>query len=144
MAENSILQAEQFKAQVIAPKGNNFCNINMEQLSPEVELLTRNDNDNDFFHITCHVDPGLKAKIERGEFIELEKLLAKDGSTRMLNEEKQIELVSRGGATFFTQVQDRDCKINSIRKWEQAFRIYAAIYTKANPERATEIGNMCM
>ena len=37
MAENSILQAEQFKAQVTAPKGNNFCNINMEQLSPEVE-----------------------------------------------------------------------------------------------------------
>ena len=37
MAEKSILQAEQFKAQVTAPKGNNFCNINMEQLSPEVE-----------------------------------------------------------------------------------------------------------
>ena len=66
-------------------------------------------------------------------------MLAKDGSTRMFNEEKRIELVSRGGATFFTPVQDRDCKINSIRKWEQAFRIYVAIYTRANPERATEI-----
>ena len=26
-----------------------------------------------------------------------------------------------------------------MRKWEQAFRVYAAIYTKANPHRASEI-----
>ena len=30
-------------------------------------------------------------------------------------------------------------KINSVRKWEQAFRIYAAIYMRANPERASEV-----
>ena len=30
-------------------------------------------------------------------------------------------------------------KINGIHKWEQAFRIYAAIYSKANPHRAAEI-----
>ena len=30
-------------------------------------------------------------------------------------------------------------KINSIRKWDQAFRVYAAIYTNANPECSSEI-----
>ena len=30
-------------------------------------------------------------------------------------------------------------KITNIRRWEQAFRIYGNIYSKANPTRATEI-----
>ena len=79
----------------------------------------------------------LKSKIERGEFVELDKLIAKDN--RQLSDEKKIELVTRGGSTFFAPAQDKEKKINSIRKWEQAFRIYAAIYSKANPERAAEI-----
>ena len=29
--------------------------------------------------------------------------------------------------------------VSSLRKWEQAFRVYAAIYSKANPGRAHEI-----
>ena len=35
-------------------------------------------------------------------------------------------------------VSDR-AKINSFRRWEQAFRIYATIYTGANPTRSKEI-----
>ena len=27
----------------------------------------------------------------------------------------------------------------SVKKWDQAFRVYAAIYTHANPDRASEI-----
>ena len=32
-------------------------------------------SDDDFFHLTCHIDPSLFLKIEKGEFVELEKLL---------------------------------------------------------------------
>ena len=33
--------------------------------------------DDEFFHLTCHVEASMKQKIERGEFIELDKLLPK-------------------------------------------------------------------
>ena len=112
---------------------------NVGVLSPEIELLRKNDNDDDFFHITCHIDQNLRMKIEKGEYVDLERLLSKDSASKPLNEEKIIELVNRGGATFFAPVQERETKINSIRKWEQAFRVYAAIYTRANPECASEI-----
>ena len=41
--------------------------------------------------------------------------------------------------TFLAPAQDRDQKITNIRRWEQAFRVYAAIYCGANPSRAAEI-----
>ena len=148
VVEQMILDAERFKGNVTAPKGNELMTQvepigslynGLPHLPPEIEMLCRNDNDDDFFHITCHIDPSLRLKIEKGKYVELDRLLAKDNNTRTLNEDKRIELVSRGGATFFAPVQDRDTKINSVCKWEQAFRIYAAIYTRVNPERASEV-----
>ena len=37
-------------------------------------------SDDDFFHLTCHIDQSLKKKIENGEFVDLDKLLPKDNS----------------------------------------------------------------
>ena len=34
---------------------------------------------------------------------------------------------------------EKEHKITNVRKWEQAFRIYAAIYSQANPHRSSEI-----
>ena len=31
-----------------------------------------------FFHLICHIDPALKGKIERGEYVDLDKLLTKE------------------------------------------------------------------
>ena len=138
-AARIILEAEKFCANVNAPKGNdlNALDFGIDQ-QKEMDNLRLNDNDDNFFHVTCHVEPGLRAKIERGEFIDLECLLTKDTNFKVYDE-KRIELVSRGGNTFFTSVSDREAKINGIRKWEQAFRIYAAIYTRANPHQASEV-----
>ena len=47
--------------------------------------------------------------------------------------------MTRGGSIYFAPVHDRDTKINSIRRWKQAFRIYAAIYTRTTHEIAAEI-----
>ena len=80
----------------------------------------------------------LHQKIERGEFIDLEKLMPRGGVNTYCDDGK-IELVNRDGATFFAPVQNKETKITNICKWEQAFRVYAAIYTHANPERAFEI-----
>ena len=83
----------------------------------------------------------MKSKIERGDFIELDRLLPKHpsgaGGSYNQYDENKVELVSRGGHTYFKPI--KETQINGLRKWEQAFRVYAAIYTQANPEKAGEI-----
>ena len=52
-----------------------------------------------------------------------------------------MELVSRGGSTFFVPVADRENSgvISSFNKWEQAFRVFANIYTRIYPDRVPEL-----
>ena len=126
-----VVEAEKFRANINAPQGMSD-GVNKEMLAHVL------DNDDDFFHVSCHIESSLKEKIERGEFVELEKLLPRN-KVATQTADKRMEWVTRDGMTYLAPVQDRDCKINSIRKWEQAFRVYAAIYSKANPGRASEI-----
>ena len=50
-----------------------------------------------------------------------------------------MQLVSKEGTVFSVPVNDsKKVVINSFRKWDRAFRVYAGIYTKANPGRANE------
>ena len=44
-------------------------------------------SDDDFFHLTCHIDPSLFHKIEKGEYVELEKLLPKDKLSKVGGED---------------------------------------------------------
>ena len=121
-ANRLILEAEQYKAKIEVPKGRS---------------LDDKEMDDDFFHLSCHIEPGLRTKIENGEFIELEKLLPRnniDGDS-----EDRMELVNKDGQIFFVPASSRDNKIRNVRRWEQAFRVYAAIYSAANPHRAHEI-----
>ena len=140
-ANKIILEAEKFRVNVNASKGKHE---EIREIRERINIphewadLRKNDDDDDFFHVTCHVDANLKVKIERGEYIDLERLLSKDNNFRTHDEHK-IELVNRGGNTYFAPVHDKEARITGIRKWEQAFRIYVAIYTKVNPERCTEI-----
>ena len=94
-------------------------------------------SDDDFFHLTCHIEPALIHKIEQGEFIELERLLPKDKFQK--GDENHLEWIQKDGGTFLVPANNKDNKINSFRKWEQAFRAYATIYCGANPQRSKEI-----
>ena len=53
-------------------------------------------------------------------------------------EKNRLEWVQREGGTYLVPAQ-RDNKIGSFRRWEQAFRAYAMIYCGANPRRSKEI-----
>ena len=127
-----IVEAEQFKASVEPPKGKEELEILFRKYQEKLEA----ESDNEFFHLTCHIDAALKGKIECGEFVDLERLLPKCRTS--LSEERQLEWVSHEGMTYLVPVQDKEQKIN-IKRWDQAFRIYAAIYCKANPSRAGEV-----
>ena len=74
-ARQLILDAEQFKADVAGPQGKNMVDINeVYDLIKSIKMSVDQDNDDDFFHITCHIDPVVKKKIEQGQFVELDKL----------------------------------------------------------------------
>ena len=137
-AGKMLLEAEHFKAAVTAPKGmdNFFLNRN-EVFKGVVNERGGLMDDDKFFHITCHVEPAIRAKIERGEFVELEKLLTRD-HYKSRPDEGKLEFFNKDGHTYLTPA-NRELKITNVRRWEQAFRVYAAIYSKANPSHAAEI-----
>ena len=137
-ADQLILDAEKTRANIQPLKGNgDFLDTirNEGQGSKQSNVNGESDVDDEFFHITCHIEEGLQHKIKCSEFVELEKLLPKP---KRVSGDDRMELVFKDGSTYFTP-KVREQKINNVRKWEQAFRVYAAIYSKANPSRAVDI-----
>ena len=61
-------------------KGNNQSEV--FNLSHFIDVLKDNQDD-EFFHLTCHVDAAIRQKIIDGHFIELERLLPKARSQIM-------------------------------------------------------------
>ena len=135
ISDKVILESEKFKANLVAPTGTLPIRIDSS-----IELLRKFDNDDDFFHISCHVDQSLRAKIEKGEFVELERLLPNDRAAggMSMNQENRLGLVHEGGEMFLAPAKKLN-RINSVRRWDDAFRIYATIFTQSNPDRASEL-----
>ena len=139
-AEKTLLEAEKFRAQVEPPgmyQSEFEGKIEENRRSLDILDIGKGVSDDDFFHLTCHIDPSLIHKIEKGKFVELEKLLPKEKLGRN-SEDNRLEWVQRDGGTYLVPAQ-KDNKISSFRKWEQAFRGYATIYCGANPHRSKEI-----
>lgn len=67
--DNMITDAEKFKAQIFKPTG-----IDKKD---ERNMSTMEMND-DFFHHTVHFDNALIQKIEKGDYVDLSKLLPKE------------------------------------------------------------------
>ena len=92
--------------------------------------------DDDFFLINEHVDPTLVPKIERGEYVDLAKLLPKE---KVLYDDGRLQMISKDGYSFFVPITEKETPlINCFKRWEQAFEIYTSIYLAKNPTRAVE------
>ena len=130
-AEKVIIEAEQFRASINVPQG----------MSVEDNDFFEGDvkNDDEFFHIRCHVEQSLVNKISKGEFVDLDKLLPKQKYQGTVTSEPKTELIFREGRPVIVPHVDKSRSITGVRKWEQAFRVYAVIYSQANPGRAAEI-----
>ena len=159
IADQLLVQGEKFKARIEAPKGN-YMNMTMpydydqlrskfvkpEGLAPidsEILFLRNFDQDGEFFHVTSQIEPNLRGKIECGEFIELERLLPRERSFGRNGHDdlnRQLyQLITQGTSNYLEPPVPKNGKISNVRKWDQAFRVFAAIYTQANPEGASEI-----
>ena len=134
-ADHVLVQAEQFKASVAAPKGMvpfNFKELRekfvmdsgLAPVDAEIKWLRNFDQDDKFFHVTCQVDDQLKRKIGRGEYVELDRLLPNDqaagSNVRLADEEKLMQFVVRGDQQYF-KAADSGKRITNIRKWDQVF-----------------------
>ena len=103
-------------------------------------LSSIDDTDDNFFHIMCHLDDTIKSKIAKGQFVDLDRLIPKTKGQIMTGQSNDIEVVRRDGSMYILPENiNRETKITNVRRWEQAFRVYAAVYSQANPDRAAEI-----
>ena len=142
-ANQLILDAERYKATLNNTPG-------MLLNSPHGELLLMDKigqnnvqgavvrEDDEFFYVTCHLDDMMRNKIEHGEYVELEKLLPKQRGWGGQDYVEKLDLIVKDGKTYFAPAVSHN-KIGNVRCWEQAFRVYAAVYSQANPSRAAEI-----
>ena len=72
------------------------------------------------------------------EYVDFAKLIPKDRITKV--EDHRMELIFRGGPTYFVPVSDREnTVISNFSHWEQAFRIYSNILTRSYPAKASEL-----
>ena len=99
--------------------------------------------DEKYSHSTSHLNGALIAKIEKGEFVELAKLIKRSVPSGIAEDEnKRIQLYDREGSSYYLPLgnhRETPIAINSYKKWLKAFKLYANIYTKANPWRVKEV-----
>ena len=92
--------------------------------------------DEDYLVIGAHIDETLQSKIVKGEYIDFGKLLPRDKV--LADDESKLELVIHNGKTFWVPTSET-IAISHFSKWEQAFRIYANVYTKRFPHRSSKL-----
>ena len=95
--------------------------------------------DDNYIVVGTHLEQALQLKIINHEYVDFARLSPK-GNKVSREEDHRMELVSRGGFTYFVPVSDREIsQITNFSKWEQAFRVYSNIYMRAYPTRASEL-----
>ena len=127
--------SERAKVSLFPPQGEmtNFNNLNVTEKSvgwKDINLM-----DQDYVVVSGHVDETMCERIISGQYINFSKLLPKD---RITNSDEKMELVVHDGKAFWAPLSE-GVHINNFSKWEQAFRVYANVYAKGNPDRAGEL-----
>ena len=130
--EHAIIETEKFKAavEVLPGRKNSFDHSSLMEneinagniiessvTASSVRQVGSGLTDDDFFHMTCHIDSALKSKIERGDFVDLDKLLPKDfgfQSKISKNQETKLEWIQSKGSTYLVPVS-KASRINCFR-----------------------------
>ena len=95
--------------------------------------------DDNYLVIGLHVDEIIQSKIINHQYIDFARLLPRDHIARE-DDQQCLEIVSKDGKTFFSPISECETMaITNFNKWEQAFRIFSNIYTRAYPDRVTQL-----
>ena len=130
-----IRDAESAKAVIFAPKGNNL--VRNEPSCDDLSFQFIAKMDQDYLVVGNHVDNATREKIVQGHYVDFSKLLPKDKV--MIEDEDWMELVVQNGKAYWTPAASESVSINNFAKWEQAFRVYANIYTNQYPQKSGEL-----
>ena len=137
-----VRESEASKARMVMTPGNNdlltYPHDRQRQLDVDPRAHQASVVDENYMTIGGHVDEGLRKKIVNHEYVDFSKLVPRNRLSR--EDDHRMELISKGGATFFVPVADREgSSISSFTRWEQAFRVFVNIYTRAYPHKSTEL-----
>ena len=148
IADRAVREAEAGKARMFMTPGKN-CVSPMQMMNDSPiknpdphELFPVHHHavvDEEYLVVGGHIDQALQEKIARMEYIDFSRLIPRDSVTGKVDD-NWMELINRGGATFFAPVSDREgTVINGFPRWEQAFRIYSNILTRTFPSKASKL-----
>ena len=122
LAQDKIVEAEKFRANVQVTQG--MCN-------PD-------NNDEIFFMNTCHTEEAMTEKIGKGNFIDMNKIYPRQNDYKA-SLDNRMEIINKDGRTYFVPANENSKRVYNHQTWQKAFRVYATIYSRANPHRAAEI-----
>ena len=131
-----IRDAEVSKARIFDVPGNEIDEF--ESTNFTTQFMRSAMMDENFLLVASHVDQMTQEKIVKGEFVDFGRLIPKD---RILTseDENKMQLVMKGNQSYWVPMQGEGASISSFAKWEQAFRVYSDVYTRAHPSRASEL-----
>ena len=147
-AMQAIRDAETSKARIYDVAGND-CVHDIQDKSRQGESHREWDElkskfahsllvDESYLMVASHVDQGMRQRIERGEFVDFARLLPRN-KVRYV-EDNRLVPVQKGVMSYCEPLADKEMgTIASYGKWEQAFRVFSDIFTRANPGRAGEL-----
>lgn len=135
-----ILEAERQKIFMEHP-------VTGKRLLPNPELLQLLDKpgshdlscNNNLYGLSIHLDANTITLIEAGQFVNLSSLIPSD---RVVPDEEpeRLQLVHQDGKLGVAPYTDKDAVIiNSFKRWELAFDIYAGVFTRAHPQRGPDL-----
>ena len=142
-SEQVIHEAEASKARLFVTPGNDqflhsYDKNNQARDWQTNEAWRATAVDENYLVIGTHVDQSIQQNIINSKYVDFAQLIPKNRISR--EEDNQLEIISRGGSTFFVPVSEREMSvISSFSKWEQAFRVFSNIYTCAYPSKAAEL-----
>ena len=136
IADQLIKQAELSKAQVYETPGKQIPHDSGQILDLSKQFIHSAMVDENYKIVGAHVDPAIKTKIINHEYVDFCRLIAKDRV--MVEDDNKIQWVIRQGIPCCVP-QVETTGINSYSKWDQAFKVFTAIYTEAHPHKTGEL-----
>ena len=134
-ADKLIRDAEMVKARILDAPGKYA--MNNRVLDMNSDFVHSAMVDESFLLVASHIDQNTYEKIVSGDFVDFARLIPKDKV--LLEEDNKMQLVNKDGQTFFVPAGGDKTVINSFGKWEQAFRDFSDVYTRAHPNRSSEL-----
>ena len=125
VAERIIREAELSKALVYDTPGKDDKKLlPLNMISDYVQDAIADEH---YKIISTHIDQTTKTKILNNEYVDFAELLPRDRVSQ--EEDGRVQMIFKNGIPFYVPVNDYQ-QISSFSRWEQAFRVFSAIYTK--------------